>query len=212
MENVKNNMEKYFSYKTQIEKYNKAMQEGFYYEAIFISYAIMEDRLLSFLDKIGVITLEKALQIKKLEMTEKIKPFIYYLTKSDNINLQNITEKIKIIKCILKMSYEDATAFETKYRTEMNTDCMNGYLQDLYMDIDENIDRDAIKKHFNKMKKWFEKRNSLIHGLVNKTADDDFEREIKMIAIDSEKIWRYLDNNLDAKLKNCKLREKYQIE
>ena len=83
------------------------------------------------------------------------------------------------------MSYEDATAFETKYRTEMNTDCMNGYLQDLYMDIDENIDRDAIKKHFNKMKKWFEKRNSLIHGLVNKTADDDFEREIKMIAIDS---------------------------
>ena len=113
---------------------------------------------------------------------------------------------------MLKMSYEDATAFETKYRSEMNTYCMNGYLQDLYMDIDENIDRDAIKKHFNKMKKWFEKRNSLIHGLVNKTADDDFEREIKMIAIDSEKIWRYLDNNLDAKLKNCKLREKYQIE
>ncbi len=211
MENVKNNNEKYYSYKTQIEKYNRAMQEGFYYEAIFISYAIMEDRLLSFLDKTGVITLEKALQTKKLEMTEKIKPFIYYLTKSDNINLQNITEKIKIIKCMLKMSYEDATAFETKYRTEMNTDCMNGYLQDLYMDIDENIDRDAVKKHFNKMKKWFEKRNNLIHGLVNKTADDDFEMEIKMIANDSEKIWRYIDNNLVSKMKNCKLREKYKI-
>ncbi len=211
MENIRNNMEKYYSYKTQIEKYNKAIELGFYYEAIFISYAIMEDRLLSFLDKTCVITLEKALRDKKLEFTESVKPFVDYLTKSANLNLQNITEKIKIIKCMLKMSYDDAKTYEIKYSQENNTESMNGFLQNLYMDIDENIDRDAVKKHFKKMEKWFNKRNNLIHGLVNKIADDDFESEIKTIAEKSEALWRFLDKELVYKLNNCKLREKYQI-
>ena len=42
-------IEKYENYKDQISKLNKAIDNKFYYEAIFIEYAIMEDRLQSVL-------------------------------------------------------------------------------------------------------------------------------------------------------------------
>ena len=43
------NMVKYEIYKTMHENLTKAMRSGFYYEAIFIEYAILEDRTTSVL-------------------------------------------------------------------------------------------------------------------------------------------------------------------
>ena len=42
---VSDNYEKQQTYKELINKYNKAIQYEFYYEAILIDYALMEDRL-----------------------------------------------------------------------------------------------------------------------------------------------------------------------
>ena len=54
------NMEKYEIYKQLSSDLTKAMKQGFYYEAIFIEYAILEDRLASVLKYAGVLTMEKA--------------------------------------------------------------------------------------------------------------------------------------------------------
>lgn len=43
----KKNMEKYATYKTMMENLSKAMRSEFYYQAIFIEYAILEDRATS---------------------------------------------------------------------------------------------------------------------------------------------------------------------
>ena len=64
------NMEKYESYKQLSSDLTKAMKQGFYYEAIFIEYAILEDRLASVLRYAGVLTMEKA---GKKNIAEKIK-------------------------------------------------------------------------------------------------------------------------------------------
>ena len=48
------NMEKYEIYKQLSSDLTKAMKQGFYYEAIFIEYAILEDRLASVLKYAGV--------------------------------------------------------------------------------------------------------------------------------------------------------------
>lgn len=47
------NMQKYENYKEQFKRLNKAMNNRFYLEAIFISYAIMEDRTESILRHAG---------------------------------------------------------------------------------------------------------------------------------------------------------------
>ena len=38
------NMQKYANYKEQMERLNRAMKEHFFLEAMFIEYAVMEDR------------------------------------------------------------------------------------------------------------------------------------------------------------------------
>ena len=48
------NMEKYEAYRSMMINLSKAMKSGFYYEAIFIEYAIMEDRCTSVLKYAGV--------------------------------------------------------------------------------------------------------------------------------------------------------------
>ena len=45
MNEVKDNIQKYNNYKEQMIRLKKALSNGFYLEAIFIEYAIMEDRL-----------------------------------------------------------------------------------------------------------------------------------------------------------------------
>ena len=42
--NASENMQKYYNYKEQFRRLNKAMRAGFYLEAMFIEYAILEDR------------------------------------------------------------------------------------------------------------------------------------------------------------------------
>ena len=53
MEQIKDNMQKYANYKTQMGRLKKALSYQFYLEAIFIEYAIMEDRLESVLRHSG---------------------------------------------------------------------------------------------------------------------------------------------------------------
>lgn len=47
------NMQKYRNYQTQFSRLNKALREEFYLEAIFIAYAIIEDRTESILRHTG---------------------------------------------------------------------------------------------------------------------------------------------------------------
>ena len=53
MEPVNDNMQKYYNYREQMGRLKKALNQKFYLEAIFIEYAIMEDRLESILRHAG---------------------------------------------------------------------------------------------------------------------------------------------------------------
>lgn len=206
MENVKNNMEKYNSYTALTKKYKEAMKYGFYYEAIFISYAMMEDRLMSFLDKAGVVTL------KNVKLTKRAAPFVKYLLNKKSVTIRNISTKMEITQKLLEMTYEQAEELEKRYAEEMKTDKMKGYLLDLYMDIDEKIDHEGVTEHFAKMRIWLDKRNALIHGLANKKTDNYFSDEVQTVAENSEKLWRFIDDNLVKKMKKSTLRKKYKIQ
>ena len=54
------NMEKYEVYKSMNENLSKAMRSEFYYQAIFIEYAILEDRCSSVLKYAGIKYRDKA--------------------------------------------------------------------------------------------------------------------------------------------------------
>lgn len=59
------NQEKYENYKAQMGRLNRAIKEHFYLEALFIEYAVMEDRLESILTHAGVFRADKHDSITK---------------------------------------------------------------------------------------------------------------------------------------------------
>lgn len=212
METIKDNMNKYQAYKTQIAKYNRAIEEGFYYEATLISYAIMEDRMLAFLDKIGFVNITTTPEKVELSTTEAVRPFLRSLVGEKNIDVRNISAKRRLIASIITMRYEEAEQYEKDYAAKQKTSNMNGYLQELYMDIDESgIDREETLEILTKIADWCDRRNSLIHSMLNIKTGDTFDDEVETLAKESVILWRFLDNKLVVKLNNCKLREKYSI-
>ena len=65
------NMEKYEIYKSMRENLSKAMRAEFYYQAIFIEYAIIEDRCLSVLKHAGIKYVDS--KGHELKLSEKLK-------------------------------------------------------------------------------------------------------------------------------------------
>ena len=64
-------MEKYEVYKSMNENLTKAMRSGFYYQAIFIEYAIIEDRCTSALKYAGVKYLDR--KGRDISISQKLK-------------------------------------------------------------------------------------------------------------------------------------------
>lgn len=73
MENKITNMQKYENYRMQMGRLSRAIKAEFYLEAIFIEYAVMEDRLESILVHAGKFNPEKQDNMhKKLRKLEEI--------------------------------------------------------------------------------------------------------------------------------------------
>ena len=74
------NTQKYETYKSIHESLSKALKYGFYYEAIFLEYAIVEDRLASVLKYAGIPYIDKNGQdvsiSKKLNLIESRKELL----------------------------------------------------------------------------------------------------------------------------------------
>lgn len=131
-----NNYKKNERYSDLMEKLKKAVEEEFYYEAIFIIYAVLEDRTESLL---------KHANIK--------------ITKDNNRNL-TLNEKLN------KISNENI--FKQEY-------------------IKKHLTEELIKQIHN----WKNKRNVLIHDLVNAEYNNE---EIKELVFEGYEIVKKLNN------------------
>ena len=115
---VKNNIDKQNTYRNNIARYNRAMREGFYLEALLIDYAVIEDRLRSFLYHIGLLKTKDSFKIDGGKAKESLKPIITeYKRKDENANFiyNSISGKMKIIRCTLMWAEQEDYNQEDKY-------------------------------------------------------------------------------------------------
>lgn len=158
-----NNMEKYYTYKELMERYKKAYEQEFYFESMFILYAVMEDRLRAILYHSGVI---KQREDKNLDYSSNSK----YLTemfyeyngniarKNHNIDFSKIFNKISMVRAILRWERQ-------------NTDYISSdYLKKLKIQYKE-IDKQYFLKALNDVEKWKNYRNELIHSVLENNID-----------------------------------------
>ena len=183
IETIEDGKEKAGVYSYQMKRYELAIQHEFYFEAIVISYAMIEDRLLAFLHYAGVIDRRICTQNnqvkQKIRVCEQAKKQINILLKnkeSYTMNLDSISSKIRIINALMKLPEE-------------NND---PYLNLVLAQIDKTIDREKFKTLFKELKTWLKPRDQIIHALMNKRTNDVLERQPN-IAKDGYNIGRTLD-------------------
>lgn len=189
IEMVESGFEKADNYRYQMERYNLAIQHEFYFEAIVIAYAMIEDRLLAFLHYAGVI--DRRQQSDQTEhgiyVSSQCQKQINLLLKRNNnqkIKLNTINVKIEIIKNLMKLP-------------ENNND---QYLDLVRAQIDRTINRNEFNALIQKLNTWLPLRDQIIHALMGKRTKEVLARQA-CIADEGLTIGRAIDNFV-SKLKN----------
>ncbi len=111
------NYEKYEAYKAMKINLSKALRFGFYYQAIFIEYAIVEDRCLSLLVHAGVKWTDNREQ--ELKLSQKLNKMRSNMAFTDRFIRKRLTlefieeieswkrERDKLIHALARIKYDD---------------------------------------------------------------------------------------------------------
>lgn len=215
MDKVKNGKEKKAAYASEFARMNKALEQEFYLEAISIGYAMMEDRLVSFLHHAGIVTRDNP----KLVVNRKVYPYMRALlsvSKDKRIKVQDISVKVDIVCKLLTVTKQyienSENTVENENREKKRPLAKKGYLLDLYNQVNQQIDKETIAELFLDFEKWRKNRNGLIHELLNKTTSSAAVVK-KDCAEACVSLIRGLDNWLVKPLKQGDdLRSKYNIK
>ncbi len=194
---VKDNREKQQTYSVYISRFNRAYREGFYFEALLIDYALMEDRLRSFIYHIGGLRERLDDKIGKGHAKEKLS-WIVSNYKSDDENgslgISNITGKLKIVRATLRWSAE----------TEGMPD--DRYLKAMKSQYEGEIDIGGLLETLEEIVRWCRYRNELIHGLMNKNNTSVDDRIKEQVAKGME-LSRFLDSQVRCLKKYNRIRK-----
>ena len=195
---VTDNMDKRYTYAQHKGRYSQAMKYEFYFEALMIDYALMEDRLKSFLYHAGIFNSRTSYKIDCCKSNKALLKQIYcnYRNKSDaNLpNIQNISGKINIIRAII----------EWVSNTEQNPDD-NRYLRALKKQC-ESVDIGDMLDALKMIEDWCKYRNEVVHALMNKNVVS-LRSELCDKAIEGMKLANRLDTYVRDMKKGNKVRK-----
>ena len=169
---VANNEEKRVGYAQQKARYKLAMHEGFYLEALLITYAMIEDRLRGILYHSAAIANETDSRVtNKTRAQVIIIKECYYPDNQHRLRINTITGKIQIVEAMLRWSVE-----------RPSDESLDHYQIALRAQITERLDVGSALATFGELAEWLNYRNEVIHGLMNKNfaaLDKSLEQHCK---------------------------------
>lgn len=154
---VANNEEKGLSYSLAMKRHKKAIDEGFYFEALLIEYALMEDRLRSFLYHVGMLNQKcdtkgfKRTESEIMAMLRRRNP------KASSTSVRNISAKVEVVRAMLDW-----------YASIPEAPKESAYLCALWCQFGSRIDVDEVSSTLSRLDEWCDYRNEIIHALMNK--------------------------------------------
>ncbi len=199
---VNNNTEKQISYREQLGKYRRALNDEFYFEALLIVYAMIEDRLRSFLYYIGAVRRsdDNNLNVKK---TKNMLRRLYFGSdeeaKGKKLDINQISAKELLIRNTLlwAMEYEGVPE--------------DSYLAVLKSEYEGCIDMGGLLQTLDEIDDWRKYRNEIIHGLLNKSVSS-LNMDLRVRIEDGMKYARFIDSQVKALKKKDSIRVKMKIK
>ena len=182
---VADNKEKQATYQQQMRRHKKAMNDGFFFEAMLIDYAMLEDRLRSMLYHAAFFASRE-----KTVCWKKTKPYFQsfvseYKNEKDNesLGVTNISGKIKVIRSMLRWVVEgDSVDQSDRYLQKLDFQC-------------ESLDIGAMLETLDAIQDWCAYRNEIVHALLNKNTTSVYA-ELETQAENGMKYARFIDSQV----------------
>lgn len=191
IEPVKDNHDKQRTYQEQIKKHKRAIAGEFYFEAIMIDYALMEDRLHSMLYHMGFLGDRMAINIYK-----KHRPLLVEMVTAclgedaaKKLGISNITGKLKLVRSVLYWAEHAEEDQPDQFRAALRSRCRG-------LELNETLDG---------IVNWCGYRNELVHAMMNKNMDS-LSENLRIRAEEGLKLARALDSQLRVMKKGSKIR------
>ncbi len=196
---ITNNTEKHESYKRQMERFNLAKDSGFYFECLFILYAVIEDRLLAFLYYGGVVSNNR----EKITKNKKVKPYLEIILdplKKRKYCIDQISIKISIIRHIIQFSQQyDPEVYQQNYQDVI---CSQ---------LNKAKGKEEILLILDSIEKWCLARNELVHALLRKNVENQEEKLVNLIE-DGFMYYRTFDNFVRRFKTGNNIRKQFNIQ
>lgn len=198
---VSDNKDKQRTYTENMAKYKKAIAGEFFFEAMLIDYAMLEDRLRSFLYYIGLLKSRDSYKADNAVVVSKIRPIIAaYKRKdeSDSVGITNISGKMKIVRCTLLWA--------------ANTEGTSGdpYLTALKCQYEGALDIEDVLDKLNEIVKWCAYRNEVIHALLNKNTGS-LMQDLPQQARRGMELARFMDDQVKKLKKGNVIRRRLKL-
>ena len=197
IQSVKDNQEKYETYRNNIGKYNLAMKYGFYFEAMMIDYAMLEDRLSSFLVACGIMFAPDNFSLGSKANRGILREVIAKITGNEKAPaLRNISGKIEMIRILLQFA-------ESDYAGDRK------YLKLLHEGL-QVIDRAAVADALDGVDTWRGFRNEIVHAAMQKNVYS-IKDEIEEQARNGMQYARIIDNAAKTMKRRKRIRQSVKM-
>jgi len=197
---IQGNADKYDSYKILMARYKKANQQDFFFEMLWILYAMFEDRTSAFLYYIGFVTEDRRKAIGAKDIQKSIRGVLKLGEKAtfDFGTLYGKTLTIKKVTTWMK-----------------NTPASDEYQKDLKVLLNRKaISSPNFLQCLDDIDFWRDKRNGLTHALFS-VHSYETAKELKPLAEQGYQLVRTLDNAVSAlrmRDRQNSIREKFNLK
>lgn len=205
IKSAKNREEKEKIYEIQFKKYNIAIKNQFYLEAISIVYAICEDKLKSFLYLSGCIN-------RNLEVTKKYRKILRQIWKLDEkrkFGINKISNKRTYILNML--NWVKSENLKLNFNNITNAKVQETFAFKLREKISKDVDINRLTNTINILENWCELRNEIIHGLLNKNPNE-LDKNLEKCATDGFKLAKELETIVEQYEEGNNIRKELNIQ
>ncbi len=194
---VTENSEKQRTYRENIRRFNTAMQQEFYFEALLIDYAILEDRLSSLLYHIGALDARTDRKICK-KVKNHLRSLVGRYEKGDiKLTVTTISGKERLIRAVSRWAQETVGQSENdKYLSVLKEQFTAA---EEFVSVLDDIDN------------WRDYRNEIIHGLMNKNMDS-LNEDLPRRCMEGMQLARALDSRIKVIKKGNRIRRNLKLK
>ena len=196
---VNNNGDKRETYAYLLGKYKKALREQFYFEALMIVYAMLEDRLSSMLYYMGTFDTRNEIKVSGKAKNDLKKLLQEKYGENAKFSLTTITGKMRLINAVISWTVL-ANENENNY---------SFYLKSLKI-LMESVDIGGLSGTLNGIEQWLHFRNEVIHASMNKNLKALYEGVDERIEM-GMRFARELDSHIKEIKKDNSLRKNLKM-